>query len=128
MKKGYCLISKLQIAFYLVIEKLYFLTYIHLIDQHSITFSHTLTYRFAAEQTEMLAAAAPMAASLGGRASVKDSIWITPQPNAKLPLIIFHAKDDVNVPYAGSASPKKGGEREYISVENSIDFCQLPHP
>ena len=79
-----------------------------------------LTYRFAAEYTDMLAAAAPMAASLGGRASVSDSMWITPTPKSKLPLIIFHAEDDVNVPYTGGASPKKGGEREYVSVEKSI--------
>lgn len=81
-----------------------------------------LTYRFAAEQTGLLAAAAPMAASLGGRASSSDSMWIAAKPKAKLPLIIFHAEDDPNVPYAGGVSPQKGGEREYVSVEKSIEL------
>lgn len=81
-----------------------------------------LVYRFAAEQTNLLAAAAPMAASLGGRASSHDSLWITPHPKGKLPLIIFHSEDDPNVPYLGGISPKKGGEREYLSVMESIDF------
>ncbi|MBN1407300.1 MAG: dienelactone hydrolase family protein [Calditrichaceae bacterium] len=81
-----------------------------------------LTYRFAAEHTEILAAAAPMAASLGGRASAADSIWIAPQPKSKLPLIIFHAEDDRHVPYSGGSSPKKGGEREYVSVKECINF------
>jgi polyhydroxybutyrate depolymerase len=81
-----------------------------------------LTYRFAAEQTDLLAAAAPTAASLGGRASTSDSLWITQKPKNKLPLIVFHAVDDVNVPYAGGISPKKGGEREYVSVMESINF------
>jgi polyhydroxybutyrate depolymerase len=81
-----------------------------------------LTYRFAAEHTNILAAAAPMAASIGGRASAKDSIWITQKPNSKLPLLIFHAEDDINVPFSGGTSPKKGGDREYISVEESIGF------
>jgi polyhydroxybutyrate depolymerase len=81
-----------------------------------------LTYLFAAEHTELLAAAAPMAASLGGRASASDSMWITPKPKAKLPLIIFHAEDDTHVPYAGGISKKKGGEREYVSVLQSLDF------
>lgn len=81
-----------------------------------------LTYHFAAEHTNILAAAAPVAASIGGRASAKDSIWIIPKPNSKLPLIVFHAEDDINVPFYGGTSPKKGGDRKYVSVEKSIDF------
>ena len=81
-----------------------------------------LTYRFAAEQTDFLAAAAPMAAALGGRASSKTLLWKTPKPRKPLPLIIFHARDDPSVPFKGGVSPRKGGEREYISVAESVDF------
>jgi polyhydroxybutyrate depolymerase len=81
-----------------------------------------LTYRFAAEHTNKLAAAAALAASLGGKASAEMPIWKTPRPKSPLPIIVFHAKDDPNVPYEGGVSPKKGGEREYISVADSIDF------
>ena len=81
-----------------------------------------LTYRFASEHTERLAGAAVLAAALGGRASAETPLWITSIPKSPLPLIIFHAKDDPNVPYGGGVSPKKGGEREYISVADSTDF------
>ncbi|MBN2418445.1 MAG: hypothetical protein JXL81_03595 [Deltaproteobacteria bacterium] len=81
-----------------------------------------LTYRFAAEHTDKLAAAAVLGASLGGRESAETPLWITPVPKSPLPLIVFHAKDDLSVPYAGGTSPAKGGEREYISVADSIDF------
>jgi polyhydroxybutyrate depolymerase len=81
-----------------------------------------LTYRFAAEHTNRLAAAAPLAASLGGKASAEMPLWKTPKPKSPLPLIVFHAMDDLHVPYDGGISPKKKGEREYISVSDSIDF------
>jgi polyhydroxybutyrate depolymerase len=81
-----------------------------------------LTYRFAAERTNLLAAAAPLAASLGGRARATEPFWMTPEPKGPLPLIVFHAKDDPNVPYEGGRSPSKGGEREYVSVADSIAF------
>ena len=81
-----------------------------------------LTYRFAAERTHRLAAAASLAATLGGRPSSKSPLWITPPPSEPLPIIIFHARDDEVVPYHGGISPRKGGEREYISVAESVDF------
>lgn len=81
-----------------------------------------LTYRFAAEKTDILAAAAPMAASAGGRAGKDDPFWVIPQPADKLPMMVFHATDDPNVPFKGGISPKKGGEREYLSVEESLDI------
>ena len=81
-----------------------------------------LAYRFAAEHTDRLAASASLAAALGGRASSEMPLWKTPRPKSPLPIIVFHAKDDPSVPYEGGTSPQKGGEREYISVADSIDF------
>ena len=81
-----------------------------------------LTYLFAAEHTDKLAAAACLGASLGGRASKEMPVWKTPKPESPLPMIIFHARDDLNVPYKGGVSPKKGGEREYVSAAESVDF------
>jgi len=63
-----------------------------------------------------------MAAVLGGIASSETPLWKTPVPRESLPLIIFHAKDDPSVPFEGGVSPQKGGEREYISVAESVDF------
>jgi len=81
-----------------------------------------LTYRFAAEHTDMLAAAASVAAAHGGKASSDSPLWVIPKPVEPLPMIIFHARDDLAVPYQGGASPRKGGEREYLSVDEAVDF------
>ena len=81
-----------------------------------------LTYLFAAEHTDKLAAAACLGASLGGRASKDMPVWKIPGPQSPLPMIVFHSRDDLNVPYNGGVSAKKGGEREYISVADSVDF------
>lgn len=81
-----------------------------------------LTYRFAAEHTDLLAAAAPLAAALGGRPSSDSPLWVIPEPDGPLPMIIFHARDDLAVPYEGGVSPRKGGEREYLSVDEAVDF------
>jgi polyhydroxybutyrate depolymerase len=81
-----------------------------------------MTYRYAAERSGSVAAAASVAASIGGRASQLDDVWVIPAPAHTVPLITFHGKDDRNVPYHGGRSPLKGGTREYFSVEQSIDF------
>ncbi len=81
-----------------------------------------LTYLFAAKHPDRLAAAAVLSAAIGGKADAKTPVWIPPRPPLPLPLIVFHAKDDMNVPYHGGISPKKGGQREYLSVEKAIDF------
>ena len=81
-----------------------------------------LTYRFAAERTHRLAAAATLAAALGGRPSSESSWWKTPEPSQPLPMIIFHGRDDEAVPYKGGISPEKGGQREYIPVSESVNF------
>ncbi len=92
-----------------------------------------LTHRFAAEQTHFLAAAAPLAGAIGGKASSDSPLWVIPRPAGPLPMILFHARDDSAVPYEGGVSPRKGGEREYLSVDRAVDFwvrnngCE-PHP
>jgi len=81
-----------------------------------------MAFRYAAERSGRIAAAGAIAASIGGKASEGDSIWIIPEPEHVVPIIYFHGKNDLHVPYAGGRSPKKGGEREYVSVARSIEF------
>jgi polyhydroxybutyrate depolymerase len=100
------------------------------IDRHRIYMAgHSnggmLAYRYAAERSETVAAIATAAASIGGRASEDDPVWVIPLPERPVPLIVFHGKEDRNVPYRGGRSPEKGGTREYFSVEKSVDFWVL---
>jgi len=79
-----------------------------------------LTYRFAAEKGDLLAAAAPMAASAGGRASSTVPEWRIADPVTPLPLLVIHGLADDDIPYAGGRSEHRGGERTYWPVEASI--------
>jgi polyhydroxybutyrate depolymerase len=81
-----------------------------------------LTYRFAAERGGILAAAAPMAASIGGRPSEDAPEWRIPKPANPVAMLIVHGLADDDVPYKGGVSRHRGGTRTYLSVEASVGF------
>jgi polyhydroxybutyrate depolymerase len=81
-----------------------------------------LVYRFAAERGDLLAAAAPLAASIGGRASADDPEWRIPEPVRPLPLLVMHGGSDDDIPYEGGFSLHRGGTRSYLPVEESVEF------
>ena len=81
-----------------------------------------MTYRFAAEKTEMLAGAAFLAASMGGRETEEEPEWRIPEPRKPLPVLIMHGLDDQDVPYEGGVSKRRGGTRTYRSVPDCVDF------
>jgi polyhydroxybutyrate depolymerase len=81
-----------------------------------------MTYRFAAEHTDMLAAAAPIAASIGGRPNADAPQWRIPAPKKQLPILIMHGLNDDDIPFTGGVSLHRKGERTYLSVEASVQF------
>jgi len=81
-----------------------------------------LVYRAIAERTGLFAAAAPLAASHGGRATAAAPFWVTPKPQGPLPVLVMHGLEDRNVPFAGGISPAKGGEREYLPAIDAVRF------
>jgi polyhydroxybutyrate depolymerase len=81
-----------------------------------------MTYRFAAEHTDVLAAAASVSASIGGRANADVPEWFISKPKKPLPIIIMHGTDDDDIPFDGGISKHRKGERTYFSVQNSVDF------
>jgi polyhydroxybutyrate depolymerase len=80
------------------------------------------TYRFTAERGDLLAAAAPMAASIGGKPSEEAPEWRIPDPIQPLSMIIFHGLADDDIPYEGGISRHRGGTRTYWPVEESVKF------
>jgi polyhydroxybutyrate depolymerase len=80
------------------------------------------TYRFAAERGDLLAAAAPMAASIGGKPSADAPEWHIPVPAQPLSMIIIHGLADDDIPYEGGISRHRGGTRTYWSVDESVKF------
>jgi polyhydroxybutyrate depolymerase len=91
-----------------------------------------LTYRFGAEHSQMVAAIAPLAASIGGKSSPESTEWRIPSPELPLPIIIFHGMADDNVPYTGGSVKGKPKARQYVPVAESVGFwvkhngCKAP--
>lgn len=81
-----------------------------------------LVHWFAAEKGDMLAAAAPLAASIGGRPTKEAPEWRIPDPVKPLPILIMHGRIDDDIPYDGGHSAHRGGERAYWSVTDSVRF------
>jgi polyhydroxybutyrate depolymerase len=81
-----------------------------------------LAYRFAAERGDLLAAVAPMAASIAGRPSADRPEWRIPEPVRPVSVIPMHGLLDDDVTYEGGISRHRGGTRTYWSVGQSVDF------
>ena len=81
-----------------------------------------LAYRFAAERGDILAAVAPLAASIGGRPSEDAPQWRIPDPVKPLSVITIHGMADDDIVYKGGVSLHRGGTRTFWSVNESIDF------
>lgn len=81
------------------------------------------TYRYAAERTSVLAAAAVVAGAIGSRLEGEEGEpWQLPPPALPLPIFILHGLADEHVPVAGGKSPRKGGERAYVPVTGAVAF------
>lgn len=60
-----------------------------------------LVHRLAAERSDLFAAIAPVAGSVGGRATAdSEEVW-PPTPSEAVPAIIFHGQEDQHVLYDG---------------------------
>lgn len=81
-----------------------------------------LAYRFAAERGDILAAVAPLAASIGGRPSEDAPQWRIPDPVKPLSVITIHGLADDDIVYEGGVSLHRGGTRTFWSVDESVDF------
>jgi polyhydroxybutyrate depolymerase len=81
-----------------------------------------LTHRFAVERPELLAAAAPLAGAIGSESDPGVMGWQMPAPRARVPMIMFHGKQDNRIPY-GDTTPTSGtGGRSYSTVLASSRF------
>jgi polyhydroxybutyrate depolymerase len=82
-----------------------------------------MTYRLGAELSDILAAIAPVAGSIGGEWSDKNGqvlpLYIIPEPEHPLPVIIFHGMNDSVVLYDGGTGIS--GDT-FLSVNESVAF------
>jgi len=85
-----------------------------------------LTYRLGAAMPDILAAIAPLSATIGGKAGPDEPEFRIPTPAKTLPLITFHGLADQQIPYAGGEGSKAFAERSDISVETSLRYWMQP--
>ena len=83
-----------------------------------------MTYRIASELSDLIAAAAPIAGSIGGQPREQEKIWRIPKPVNPVSIISFHGMNDTRVPYYGGRPIENNtkGAYSYISVNESISF------
>jgi len=83
-----------------------------------------MSYRLGAELSDIVAAIAPVAGSIGGQATENDTIWCIPEPEYPLSVIVFHGTNDSRVPYDGGTPTANDtrGAFSYLSVNESVSF------
>jgi polyhydroxybutyrate depolymerase len=82
-----------------------------------------MTYRIASELSDIIAAAAPVAGSIGGQATEQEKIWRISEPKYPVSIITFHGMNDTRVPYDGGHSIENDTYVYYwMSVNESISF------
>ena len=88
-----------------------------------------MTYRLGVELSDIVAAIAPVAGTVGGIWFnwPKDSTpYIIPEPSNPVPTVIFHGLEDRNVPYEGGWIGGNLGpfsfSAYYLSVNESVSF------
>ena len=83
-----------------------------------------MSYRLGAELSDIFAAIAPVAGSIGGQATEADKIWCIPEPDYPISVIVFHGKNDNRIPYDGGMPTANDtrGAFSYMSVNDSVSF------
>jgi polyhydroxybutyrate depolymerase len=81
-----------------------------------------MAYRVGAELSELIAAIAPVAGSIGGRLAPNTPVIRIPEPQQPVALIAFHGILDENVKYDGGHGSNTSGTRIDLSVAESIQF------
>lgn len=81
-----------------------------------------LANKFAAEHTKLLSGAAIVSGTIAGRLSEKFAFETVEKPKDILPIIVMHGKKDDSIPYFGGKTKRHKTQREYYSVQSSMDF------
>jgi polyhydroxybutyrate depolymerase len=91
-----------------------------------------MTYRLGADLSDIVAAIAPVAGSIGGIWYTESTLYIIPKPAHPVSVIVFHGLQDRNLPYAGgwvngtlrllNTNIKMNINIYFLSVNESVSF------
>jgi polyhydroxybutyrate depolymerase len=107
------LIEKLQKSFNIDSKRIY-------VTGHSN--GGMMAYRLGAELSDIIAAIAPVAGTIGGKENENSSVYIIPEPTNPVSVIALHGLLDEHVPYDGGHGNNSSGSRIDLSVNESISF------
>ncbi|MFW6323853.1 MAG: alpha/beta hydrolase family esterase [Desulfovibrionales bacterium] len=83
-----------------------------------------LAFRFAAEQSHLVAAVATVSAAIGAQSDFEQTPWTLSDPRTPVPVLAFHGLSDDSVPYFGGRSTRHR-IYSFASVRDSIQFWIL---
>lgn len=91
-----------------------------------------MTYRLGADLSDIVAAIAPIAGSIGGIWYAESTLYFIPKPAHPMPVIVFHGLQDRNLPYDGgwvngtirlwNTNIKVDINTYFLSVDESVSF------
>ena len=81
-----------------------------------------MAYRLGTELSDVIAAIAPCAGTIGGKATEDSQLYVIPEPDCPVSVIALHGKLDENVPYDGGRGENASGSRIDLSANESISF------
>jgi len=81
-----------------------------------------MTYRLGAELSDIIAAIAPLAGTIGGKENENSTLIMIPEPNYPVSVIALHGLLDESVPYNGGHGNNTRNDRIDLSVNQSISF------
>ncbi len=91
-----------------------------------------MTYRLGSDLSDIVAAIAPVAGSIGGIWYTESTLYVIPKPAHPMPVIIFHGLQDRNLPYEGgwvngtirlwNTNIKVDINTYFLSVNESVSF------
>jgi len=81
-----------------------------------------LTHRFAAERTELLAAAASLAGAIDSADNSSEPGWQMPAAGSSLPIIMFHGLQDERIPYGEAHADGTSRLRGYSTVADASRY------
>lgn len=93
-----------------------------------------LAYYLGSTLPDVIAAIAPVSATMGGHAQPEAPLFVIPAPRAPLPVVTFHGLADQQIPYAGGTGTQAFEGRSDLSVATSLGFwlhadrCDARHP
>lgn len=82
-----------------------------------------MSYKLGAELSDIFAAVAPVAAQIGGQATIEEKLCIIPEPDNPVSIISFNGMNDTRVPYDGGRPIDENVHvYSWMSTNDSISF------